>query len=500
MKPFFSIIVPIADNTSPDVIERFKKNIRKQTYKSYELILIVSQYADPGLIKNLRANRNIKTFFKDLTKSQARNFGASKAKGNYLVHIDINDRPEKETLAECAELISKNGALAITMHENVRGINFISRIRRLERKFNKYDLNLASPQIIQTSLFKKIGGFDQRVDILDDWSLQFRLKKKGILFYQTKAENYIEIESDIVDIFKRKYIRGRFVPAFTQIYPNYSKISNSERLNVYIKNFKYFFSDPLAAFGLFFLKPIEWLTWFLGTLNPINQPLTYEFSQTAQYYNKETSSSNYNLYKNYCEERALKILTANLPKNVLEIGSGTGRITKFLIKAGFRVTPAEPSVAMISEYLKDKSLPKPINVGGQDLDLSDKYDIVLGIRVIWHVRNKYIRDKIFANAAEHSKDVVIFDLTNRERWFSPLLFFASGDHFYSKSEIGNLMDKYQIKESQRLPLDLLVPFWLNFIPEKSAAHLFPKLYDLEIRLSKYIPPGRWIISFKKISS
>lgn len=477
MKPFFSVIVPVAGNTSRKIIEGFKKNIRKQTYKSYELIFVTN-----------------------FSKSQARNFGASKAKGNFLVHIDINDRPEKEALAEAFELIKNKGARAIIMQENVRPVNFISRIRRLERKFNKHDSNLAAPQIVKASLFKKIGGFDQRVDILDDWGLRFRLKKEGVLFYQIRAENYIEVESNFVDILRRKYLRGQFIPVFAQIYPDYSKISNSERLNVYTKNFKYFFSDPLAGLGLVFLKPIEWFTWMLGTLNPVNQPLSYDYPQGAISYNQELLTSNYRLYKDYCEKKALGILTANLPKNILEIGSGTGRITKFLTDEGFRVTPTEPSVAMISEYLKDKSLPKPINVDGQDLNLKNKYDIVLGIRVIWHVRDKNARDKIFANAVKHSKNTMIIDLTNKERWFSPLIFFASGDHFYSKSEIGNLMEKYQIKESQRLPLDLLVPFWLNFIPEKYATPLFPKLYNLEIKLSKYIPPGRWIIGFKKISS
>jgi SAM-dependent methyltransferase len=508
MKPSFSLIIPVSENTDPGTAKEFIENIKKQSLKPKEIILITSPKTPKKLINGiLNKEKSVKIIYKALSKSGARNYGASFALGNYLIHIDINDRPEKDAFQESAKLVVSRNAQAIIMNEDVKPKNFISRIRCLERRFNIRDKSLLSPQIIKSSLFKKIGGFDETLDILDDWSLQYRLKRQGVKFYQTKSRNIINVETRFFNIIKRKYLRGRYIPLLAKTYPEYSKIKYSDHFKVYLNNLNLLLSEPAAGLGLIILKPIEWFVLLLGSLNPITASSIYQLPSVSSFYNREQSSNNYYIYKDFCEKKALETLISNNLKTVLEIGSGTGRITRFLINKGLKVIPTEPSILMISEYRKNKSLPPIVNVSGEKLTFKNKFDLVISLRVIWHIKDRIIRDHIFENAVKYTRKNIIFDFTNGERYknllfsilYLPYLVLPK-DYFYREKELEALRLEFRLKEEKRLPLDLLTPLWINLLPKNLAKKIFPYLYNLEIKLSKIIPPGRWLIKFSKIKS
>jgi len=49
-----------------------------------------------------------------------------------------------------------------------------------------------------------------------------------------------------------------------------------------------------------------------------------------------------------------------------------------------------------------------------------------------------------------------------------------------------------------IPLDVLSPIWLRFMPEAVAKALFPTLYLIELAIWKVIPPGRLLLQMTKI--
>lgn len=496
-RPFFSIIIPVSKEANRTLLKKCLNHLSKQDYKRFEVILV----------------EEAKT---NLSKSQARNYGANRAKGNYLLHIDTDCYLDKDALEKSADLILRKKAKAIVLHEKVRPENYIKRIRSIERQINLYDKTLATPQLVNREVFNKIGGFDEKVDILDDWSLHFRLKRANIKFYELPPCIYIDETTSLINIIKRKLARGKNIPQLTKRYPEFESVNNLKRLDAFIKNRKILLKDPLASLGLFILKPVEWIILEVAAkISYFNSDIEnpYDNKKVAEIYDKLRTSTNYQLYKNYSEKKALNELLYPYPESVLEIGAGTGRITKFLISKKIKVVATEPSDEMLKMYLRYKLLPAPIKLSGEELTkkLSKKYGkfgAVIGVRVIWHIKNRKIHKEILTQAANISKKYVIFDFTERYRHIIsyPIAKIYSGflnknyyrwDYFFSLGEIKKLARGAKLKIDKKLPLDLAIPFWINILPRKTAIKLFPYIFRVEKYLANIIPPGRWMIKFVK---
>ena len=95
--PFFSIITPFYN--AERFVLKYIKQLKKQTFKNWECILI-DDYSDDKSYKKIqqlsRNDKRIKIFknkFKKEIKGpyQARNYGLKKANGEYICFLDIDD-------------------------------------------------------------------------------------------------------------------------------------------------------------------------------------------------------------------------------------------------------------------------------------------------------------------------------------------------------------------------------------------------------------------------
>lgn len=276
-------------------------------------------------------------------------------------------------------------------------------------------------------------------------------------------------------------------------------------------NAKLLAKDPIISFGLIIRKPFEWFFLYIGTLWPVNFN-QYKSKDIAKNYDKLRSGTNYQNYKSYCEKIALlKLLDKD--SSIIEVGSGTGRITRYLIENGFKVVPTEPSDTMIKEYQKIKNLPVIKKLAAEQLDTLDLIkDVVLGIRVIWHIKSIKTKLNILKASALASKNSVIYDFVNADHYIRfPLNFifytysFLFNKSFLSQSfamnlnEIKILSRKAGLRISRIIPLDICQHVWLYLVPKKYATNkLFSYIYKFDNKIVKIIPPGRWIIKFQKI--
>jgi len=511
MNPSFSIIIPLADNASPSQLKRCLNSLSQQTLPPSEIIIVTSKKANKALFQTLALFPQIKIFKKNLSKAAGRNFGAEKAQGNYLIHLDVDHSLDQQTLAKTANLVKDKKAKAVILSEKIKPLNFMTKIRALERQFNLYDPYVAAPRVIEAQLFRKIGVFDETVDMLDDWTIYFRLKRKKIKFFRAPSFLYVDELSTIKKTITHKYTRGQYFPLLYKKYPEVKQITTLKRLKTYLKHYKKIFQYPLVSVGLIFIKLFDWLLLTLGSFRPKNCNL-YEQKTVAKEYDQIRTSANFQLYKNFTEENALKLLLKPKPKNALEIGCGTGRITEFLTLNGIKVFPTDPSKAMLRQFLKKKGLPQPIKIAAENLPLNlGRFDVVLGLRVIWHLKDRQKHLKIMQKSSCLSKNWVIFDFANREKYGNLLFYpffrvygflfnprFYKNDYFFTLKEITKLAQDSGLKIEKILPLDLLTPLWLNFLSKKTAGKLFSPLFKWELRLGKYIPPGRWLIKFKVV--
>src|SRR5574344_1271971 len=95
----YSIIVPVYNMEL--YLNRCLNSILKQTYCNYEVIIVNDGSNDrsQNIIDNFLKHKNFKCFIKENGGlSDARNFGVSKSKGDYLLFLDSDDYINDELL------------------------------------------------------------------------------------------------------------------------------------------------------------------------------------------------------------------------------------------------------------------------------------------------------------------------------------------------------------------------------------------------------------------
>jgi hypothetical protein len=166
---------------------------------------------------------------------------------------------------------------------------------------------------------------------------------------------------------------------------------------------------------------------------------------------------------------------------------------------------------MIDEYPSKTGLPSVVKLSGEEIrPWIGTFDCVVGLRVLWHIKDRARRREILSRAASRATKWLVFDFANAKRYKNPILYpmfriygllfnknFYRSDYFITEKEIDDLAKDLGVTVDRKLPLDLLAPVWLNLLPPSFAERLFPLLFSLEQRLADIVPPGRWLVRFVK---
>ena len=103
--PRFSIIVPVYN--VEEYIDKCLKSIYNQTYKDFEVIVVNDGTKDNSM-EYVKKYDAIVINQENKGLSAARNIGASKAKGEYIIFIDSDDYIEKDLLKEINKSLVNN--------------------------------------------------------------------------------------------------------------------------------------------------------------------------------------------------------------------------------------------------------------------------------------------------------------------------------------------------------------------------------------------------------
>lgn len=510
--PFLSIIIPIKQRPNIHFLKQCLLSLKKQTYTSFEILLVTheSSYLQQK-IKPFEKALTLRIIAGNYTKSEARNAGASYANGKYLLHIDIDYVLRSDALAICIDQI-KRGAKAVIIHETIPIDKSVwQQARFLEREIFYDDLPLSTPQLIEKKLFTQIHGFDERVDGLDDWGLQMKLEQQHIIPARTAKIATVYEPVHPFEIFRHRFYKGRFVKPLQEYYGSLPQVNLRNRLHTYTRHWRLLVSKPHVTSALIMLKIFDMIPFYLGMLFPkiiksqIIDP--YQEKKVATFFDTENQQSNYALYKHYRETTSLLNILTDKKGTILELGAGTGRITRVLIQKGFNVQPTDISDAMLTELRKKKDLPKPLLIQKDTLPFrKQQFDQTIAIRVIWHIMHKTKRELFLQEAIRVSKKSVIMDFTNKNKYTHPLMRFLLAkiapsffltSYYFPFEEIYSLARKNNTTIVTSIPLEVLPLFWLNSIPRNIAIFLFPLLARLETVAARVIQPGRFLIKLEK---
>ena len=181
----------------PYVLEHALESVRKQTYKNIEIVVV-----EDG--KNL-SEKMIKQKFGDLNlkyratnekcgRTVTGNIGLQMASGQYFNFLDDDDVLYPRHIEVLLTQLEKSSFLAaysiaeesqiVKISDNPFKVKEKRRIIRYKQPFNAlllYSFNYLPIQsvLFKRCLYEKYGGFDEKLDILEDWDLWVRYSANG---------------------------------------------------------------------------------------------------------------------------------------------------------------------------------------------------------------------------------------------------------------------------------------------------------------------------------
>lgn len=258
-----SIIIPAFNEVNK--IGRCLKFLSKQTYKKIEVILVDDCSKDEiGLIASkigysLRLNLKIIKLKEHRERGVARNMGAKKAAGDYLLFIDADMEVSKNVVAECVTTTKDNyDVKSIIIPEKSYGEGFWARCRQLEKKCYLGDDRIEAARFFEKRAFWKVDGWDEKMVSGEDWDLTRRIRSKYKVGRINSFIYHNEYKLTLGEAMKRKF----YYASVSGIYLEKNPLSILTLIffifrPAYLRNWKLILSDPIYGLGMFFLKIME---------------------------------------------------------------------------------------------------------------------------------------------------------------------------------------------------------------------------------------------------
>jgi glycosyltransferase involved in cell wall biosynthesis len=260
-----SVIIPTRN--SARTIERCLSSIKEQTYKNIEILVIDSFSSDNTSKIASKFNSNI--FSLDSERARAKNFGISKATGEFLLFVDSDMALQPYVVEECVRIWSANRRIvAITIPEHSIGSGFWVRVRDFERSFYKGS-KVESPRFFVKKFVTRVGGFDEDIVAYEESTLLQRLEATG-MYVNARATSLILHDEEGFNLRKwldKKRYGGETGKLYSKKYRKYAKMqfSISYRSRIFLANgnWKTLIRHPLLSTGVLILKTLEYFYFFL---------------------------------------------------------------------------------------------------------------------------------------------------------------------------------------------------------------------------------------------
>ncbi|RMB57434.1 glycosyltransferase [Dokdonia sinensis] len=225
MNPELSIIIPCYN--SEKTLEKTLASVLNQNFQNWEAIIV-----NDGSTDNTEATANAWVAkdkrFKYFSKpneglGKTRNFGISKAVGNYILPLDSDNLVIKEFGQEAIDLLNSNSKIGV-VHGNaeyfgeksgVWGISEFNLDRMLISNF------IDACAIYRKELWEKVGGYDERMPYQghEDWEFWIALGVRNIKFhhlhqitfkYFVSSNSMIRTFTDEMLVANRDYIVKKY--------------------------------------------------------------------------------------------------------------------------------------------------------------------------------------------------------------------------------------------------------------------------------------------------
>lgn len=265
--PLVSVIIPARN--SAQFIKSCLESIKKQTYKNIEIIVVDNNSTDET--KEI-ARKFTRLFFNHGPERAAQmNFGAKKAKGQYLYRVDSDFVLEPDVVKQCVEQCEKESLDGIAViNTSAEGLGFWADVRKLERNTYRDDDLIVAVRFFSKKAFEKIGGFDETLYGPEDYDFHNRFLKAGFKWGRIRAiERHLGEPKSLLDIAKKHFFYGQEMLSYLKKHPQRGLKQINPVRRAYLRHWKDFVSHPVLFFGIGVMTIVKFSTGGLGFIKAL---------------------------------------------------------------------------------------------------------------------------------------------------------------------------------------------------------------------------------------
>ena len=297
-----SVIVPTKN--SEKTIKKCLESILAQTYlsadrqdKNLEIIVVDNNSTDgtQRIVEDLRFkihDSRIYLFNKGPERSAQRNFGAQKAKGEYLLFIDSDMELSKTVVEDCVNKINEQKTInpsaslragnnqgtrnkeqrtgGIIIPEESVGEGFWAKCKALERSFYVGVDWIEAARFFPKKIFEEFKGYDKKLISGEDWDLNQRVNKKYEIERINSFIYHNEGRLSLINLLNKKFYYAGKIKNYSSKSVNKKEFSTQlsliNRYKLFLSNPKKLFKNPILGFGVLFMITMEFFVGGMGYL------------------------------------------------------------------------------------------------------------------------------------------------------------------------------------------------------------------------------------------
>lgn len=268
VKGLISIIIPALN--AGKHLENLFPSLEKQTYRNFEVIVNNDRKTADNtkeIIKKYSRSFKILLLQKNVDVTLGRKSASVSAKGEYQLHLDADMKLAPRVLEHCFKKIRNFDALVIP--EVSYGKGFWSRVKVFERSMYIGDDTIESARFFKTSVYKSVGGHNEKMVLSEDKDIDLRVRKSGFNVGRISEPIYHnEGNFNILNDLKKKFFYGRTASILMLTNPAYSlKYGNIVLRPAFFRNWRKLLSHPLLASCVFLMKSLETIAGLLGLIS-----------------------------------------------------------------------------------------------------------------------------------------------------------------------------------------------------------------------------------------
>lgn len=250
------------------------ESITSQSYRNIEIIVVDNKSSDAT--KSIAREYTKNVLDKGPERSAQRNYGASKAKGEYLLFLDADMVLEKDVIKECVTKAENEKKVALIIPEESFGVGYWAQCKALERSLYLGVDWIEAARFFCKEIFVKINGYDESLTGPEDYDLPQRIKEMYGSNSISRINAFIlhnEGRLSLGKSMQKKFYYGKKMREYMSKRHNSAYFSKQSsilaRYILFFSNPNKLFHNPIIGMGMLFMKTTEMAATFLGYLSSL---------------------------------------------------------------------------------------------------------------------------------------------------------------------------------------------------------------------------------------